>query len=187
METRVCPWWLGYFLANPLRKLVHDPRKILGPYIREGMVVLEIGPGMGYFTLPMAGMVGDKGRIIAVDIQEQMLRSLRRRIDKAGLTGRVETRLCTGESLGIDDLSGKVDFAFAFAVLHEMPDIPASLRSVCLTLRPGGTLFIGEPKAHVSEKAFQETISAAKLCDLDTGAMPEIWHTRSVVMVRSHS
>ena len=76
---RVCPWWLGYFLVSPLRRLVEDPEKIVGPYVSEGMTVLEPGPGMGFFTLEMARRVGSSGRIIAVDLQPRMIASLKRR------------------------------------------------------------------------------------------------------------
>ncbi len=53
-NEKVCPWWAGYFLASPLRQLFQDPAKILAPYVREGMTVLEPGPGMGFFTLELA-------------------------------------------------------------------------------------------------------------------------------------
>ena len=43
MAHRVCPWWLGYLLGAPLRRLMQDPRKVLAPYVREGMTVLEPG------------------------------------------------------------------------------------------------------------------------------------------------
>ena len=125
-DHRVCPWWLGYFLASPLRRLVQDPEKILKPYVKEGMTVLDIGSAMGFFTLPVARMVGEQGRVIAVDLQEKMIRSLQRRAQKAGLADRIETRICSSTSLGIDDLAGSVDVALAFAVLHEMPDSKAA-------------------------------------------------------------
>ena len=54
MAHRVCPWWLGYLLASPLRRLMANPRKLLAPYVHEGMTVLEPGPGMGFFTLELA-------------------------------------------------------------------------------------------------------------------------------------
>ena len=90
MADRVCPHWVGYLLINPLRKLFENPNKILGPFVQEGMIVLEPGCGMGYFTLPLARMVGPKGRIVAVDIQPKMLSGLRRRAQKAGLLSRIE-------------------------------------------------------------------------------------------------
>ncbi len=58
MPERVCPWWLGYFLASPIRRLWQNPAQILRPYVREGMTVLEPGPGMVFFTLELARLVG---------------------------------------------------------------------------------------------------------------------------------
>ena len=60
-EHRVCPWWVGYILASPIRKLTHDPAGILAPFVRAGMTVLEPGPGMGFFTLELARLVGPTG------------------------------------------------------------------------------------------------------------------------------
>ena len=61
----VCPWWAGYILASPLRRLIQDPRSLLAPYVHPGMTVLEPGPGMGFFTLELARLVGPAGRVIA--------------------------------------------------------------------------------------------------------------------------
>src|SRR5262249_8268198 len=126
MAHRVCPWWVGYFLASPLRRLLHDPRAIISPFVSEGMVVLEPGPGMGFFTLELARRVGPKGRVIAVDVQPKMLQGLRKRAAKAGLAERIDARLPKQDRLGIDDCAGSVDFALAFAMVHEVPN-PAVL------------------------------------------------------------
>lgn len=77
-EKHVCPWWLCWTFDNLLRKLVQDPEKIIKPYVRGGSTVLDIGCGMGYFTIPLARLVGEKGQVIATDIQEQMLSALQR-------------------------------------------------------------------------------------------------------------
>jgi tRNA A58 N-methylase Trm61 len=50
-------------LVNPLRRLVHAPLALLRPYVKEGMTVLEPGPGMGFFTLDLARLVGPTGRV----------------------------------------------------------------------------------------------------------------------------
>jgi hypothetical protein len=50
MAERICPWWVGHLLASPVRRLIHDPHKILSPYVREGTMVLEPGPGMVFHT-----------------------------------------------------------------------------------------------------------------------------------------
>ena len=69
MGKRVCPWWLGYLLASRIRRWISDdPRKLLAPYVREGMTVFEPGPGMGYFTVELARLVGPVGRVVAVDV-----------------------------------------------------------------------------------------------------------------------
>ena len=94
MAEHICPWWVGYFLISPIRRWLQDPEKILSPYINEGMTVLDIGPGMGFFTIPAARMVGESGKVIAVDVQEKMLTVLRKRAEKAGVAGRVVTKRC---------------------------------------------------------------------------------------------
>jgi predicted methyltransferase len=86
MAHRVCPWWIGYLLASPLRRWFgQDPAKILSPYVREAMTVLEPGPGMGFFTIPLARLVGPSGRVVTVDLQPKMIESLKRRASKAGV------------------------------------------------------------------------------------------------------
>ena len=47
----VCPWWFAYTFDNPVRKLFHNPHKIFGGSIREGMTAMDIGCGMGYFSI----------------------------------------------------------------------------------------------------------------------------------------
>ena len=97
MAKHVCPRWLGYFLLCPLRRLGQKPEKILAPFVSEGMTALDIGPGMGYFSLPMAQMVGPGGKVLCVDVQEKMLRSLGSRA--ARLVPRVRESLA---GLGYD-------------------------------------------------------------------------------------
>jgi 2-polyprenyl-3-methyl-5-hydroxy-6-metoxy-1,4-benzoquinol methylase len=67
----VCPWWLAYTFDNPIRKLFHKPQKMLSLYVKEGMSVMDVGCGMGFFSIGMARMVGDNGNVIAVDLQKK--------------------------------------------------------------------------------------------------------------------
>ena len=162
MADRVCPFWVGYLLLNPLRKLLENPDKILGPFVREGMIVLEPGCGMGYFTLPLARMVGPQGRVIAVEIQQKMLSALERRARKAGLLDRIELHKAGDDGLGMEDLSSKVDFATALHMVHEVPDQASFFKEIWQALKPGGKLLVVEPKGHVSEEQFGQTLAAAK-------------------------
>jgi SAM-dependent methyltransferase len=157
----VCPWWLGYLLASPVRKLAYRPAKLLAPYVREGMTVLEPGPGMGFFTLDLARLVGGTGRVIAVDIQPRMLERLRRRAAKAGVLDRLDIRLVEPGSLGIADLAGAVDFTLAFAMVHEMPDAAAFFREAAQASKPGAHLLLAEPSGHVTPAQFDAELQVA--------------------------
>jgi len=162
MAKRVCPFWVGYLLLNPLRKLLENPDKILGQFVRGGMIVLEPGCGMGYFTLPLARMVGPKGRVVAVEIQLRMLSALERRARKAGLLDRIELRQIGAEGLGVEDLAGEVDFTVALHMIHEVSDQTSFFTEVWKALKPGGKLLIVEPKGHVSQDQFGQTMTAAE-------------------------
>jgi len=121
-KTFVCPWWLGYLLLIPFRRLSQDPEKIVTPFVREGMTVLEVGPGMGYFTLTLARLVGTSGSVICADVQEKMLSALQKRAKKAGVEKQISPVRADKDSLRIQTYEQRVDFAIAFAVVHEVPD-----------------------------------------------------------------
>jgi 2-polyprenyl-3-methyl-5-hydroxy-6-metoxy-1,4-benzoquinol methylase len=173
MAERVCPWWLGYLLASPVRRLFQQPERILGAHVREGMTVLDAGCAMGFFSLPLAQMVGEKGRVICVDLQERMIRSLEKRAGKAGLLDRIEARVCSTGGLDLGDREGQVDFAVAFAVVHETPDPARFLSQIHEALAPGGRLLVAEPRGHVRAAAFQETVRAAEACGFTCIDRPE--------------
>ncbi|HUO57741.1 MAG TPA: class I SAM-dependent methyltransferase [bacterium] len=162
---KVCPWWWGFSLLLPWRKWVQgqDPVKILGPYIKEGMTVLEPGPGMGYFTLEAARLVGSEGRVVAVDLQPRMLQALRRRAQQAGLLERIEIRQAKSDrELGIEDLQGKVDFILVFFMAHEVPDQDQFFRDLFRAAKPGCRFLIAEPPFHVKRKDFEATLVIAQ-------------------------
>jgi len=171
MANHVCPWWLGYVLANPIRKLIENPEQILSPYIRAGMTVLDVGCAMGFFSLPLARMVGPSGRVICIDLQPKMISALQKRIDKAGLGANMETRLCRADSLQVEDLHSMVDFALAAHVLHEMPDPASFFPQLQRSKRPRGRFLIAEPIAHVSAKAFERSTAPALSNGFETGEL----------------
>ena len=185
MAQRVCPWWLGYFLANPLRRLLLDPGKTVAPYVREGMTVYEPGPGMGFFTLDLARQVGARGKVVAVDIQPRMLRGLRKRAAKAGLLDRIDARLATPDSMGLEDLAGTVDFALAFAVVHELPSTEAFFRQAAKVLRPGACLLLVEPSGHVKPAPFQEELDVAAKAGLTVAERPAIRRNHAALLKKA--
>lgn len=185
MAHRVCPWWLGYLLASPIRRLLDDPGRILAPFVAEGMVVLEPGPGMGFFTVELARRVGERGRVVAVDIEPRMLEGLRRRARKEGLLHRIDTRLATASGLGLQDLDGRVDFALAYAVVHEVPDQTRFLADVHAALRPGGKVLLAEPRGHVKDPEFRATLRLAEGAGFRVDGEPDLARSRSAVLVRT--
>jgi len=184
MAHCVCPWWLGYFLASPLRRLSQDPVAVLAPYVHEGMTVFEPGPGMGFFTLELARMVGPAGRVVAVDIQAKMLSSLKRRLARRGLLDRVDARLSAPDSLGVADLAGTVDFVLAFAMVHEMPDALYFFREAAATLQPGGSLLLAEPRGHVKQAGFEKELEAASAAGLRIADRPQIRRSHAALLAR---
>jgi len=183
-KQRVCPPFIGYFLLNPLRRLVENPDRIFGPFVREGMTILEPGCAMGFFTLPMARMVGPSGRVIALDIQDKMLTVLEKRAKKAGLQDRIEFRCIGPDGYGLEDLAGQADFAAAIHVVHEIPDKATFFQEMWKALRVGGRLLLIEPKGHVSGEAFEKTRSIAEKIGFSKEELPAKIGGRSISLIK---
>lgn len=146
-----CPWWFAYTFDNALRGLVHRPSEILGGLVRRGDTVVDVGSGLGFFTLAMAEMVGPDGKVISVDVQSEMLKRARRRAERRGLANRIDFHQASHTGMG---LSGPADFVLAFWMVHEVRDRAGFLAEVRSILRPTGHLLIAEPKGHVSPGLF---------------------------------
>jgi len=156
MQHHTCPWWMGYALANPFRRILHDPEKILAPFVREGMTVLDLGSGMGFFSLAMAKLVGAKGEVICVDLQQEMLDALHKR---AGFSERIRLQRAAQDDIGV---TGPVDFALAFWMAHEVADVRKFLGQVFAALKQSGSVLLVEPRIHVTAREFQRIITHAR-------------------------
>jgi len=179
MGEHVCPWWLAYSFDNPVRRLIHPPEKILAGLVLPGRTVLDIGCGMGHFSLGMARMVGSDGRVIALDLQERMLARVGKRARKHGLADRITLHRGTVESLGI---VGGVDFALAFWMVHEVPDRPSFFQAVRGILGENGRFLVAEPVIHVSASALRQSVEAALASGLRVHAETHIPMSRSVLL-----
>jgi len=157
----ICPWWVGYLPASPLRRLVVDPGHLLAPFVHAGMTVLEPGPGLGFFTLEMARLVGPAGRVIAVDVEPQMIKGLQRRARRAGLHDRIDARLVQPTSMTLGEAEGTVDFVFACAVVHEMPAPTPFFAETARAMKPGAAFLLAEPAGRVNGEKFVGELAAA--------------------------
>jgi ubiquinone/menaquinone biosynthesis C-methylase UbiE len=180
--THVCPWWFAYSFDNALRRLVHDPQKIFSSLVREGMTVLDAGCGMGYFSIGLAAMVGESGRVIAVDLQEKMLSVLRRRAGRAGMGERILTHPCRADDLGLRE---PVDFALAFWMVHETPDAESFFRQVVSVMKKEARLLIAEPAFHVSKGEFSHIVESALSAGLGRREAPTVKFSRAALFERA--
>jgi ubiquinone/menaquinone biosynthesis C-methylase UbiE len=181
-KHHVFPWFMGLFLLSPLRLLYQNPRKIFSPYIKKGMSILEIGPGMGFFTLPLARITGSSGRVYAVDLQDKMLAVLKKRAALAGLSAIIKTVKCTEDSLHISNLNGEIDFATAFFVVHEIQDQKRLLSEIYSSLKEGGGLFIAEPAHIIGNDEFEKTIKTAAEVGFKISDRPSIKRSKAVLL-----
>jgi len=100
VAEHVCPPWLSFLLTNVFRRWAHDPDRILGRFLRQGDMALDIGCGPGFFTIPMARRVGERGLVVAADIHSGMLEKTRKRAERVGVAGRIRLQLSRKDSLG---------------------------------------------------------------------------------------
>lgn len=178
LGPHTCPWWFGYTFDNPLRRLFHDPVSILGKLAGPGQTVVDIGCGLGYFTIALAKIIGPGGKVIALDVQPQMIHRARRRAERKNLANHIDFHICNPDHLGVDC---PVDFVLAFWVVHEVPDIKGLLVEIRSFLRPGGQILIAEPKGHVSASRFAETVELARQVGYKISDGPPVRFSRTVV------
>jgi ubiquinone/menaquinone biosynthesis C-methylase UbiE len=175
----VCTWWIAYTFDNPLRRLIHKPQKVLGNYVKEGMTVVDLGCGMGHFTIGMADLVGPTGKVIAVDLQQKMLDVMGSRARRAGLSDRIFPHLCRADDIGI---AVSAEFILAFWMVHELPDQENFFKQLKTGLAADGKILVAEPKMHVTAEAFEKTLDIAQSCGLLCIERPDIRFSRTALL-----
>jgi ubiquinone/menaquinone biosynthesis C-methylase UbiE len=175
----VCPAEHAGWLSTPLRRLVTDPRRILRGLVRPGDTVVDLGCGPGFFTLPLAEMVGETGRVVAVDLQAAMLDRVSARAERQGLLGRIDLHECPADSL---HLATEADFVLAFWMVHEVPDSGRFLAEVRGFLKQKARFLIVEPKGHVDAAAFARTTEMAVGTGMTPLAPPRVAFSRTALL-----
>ena len=178
-NKRICPVEKAGGLDNSIRKLLQNPQKILKPYIDEEMTVLDLGCGPGFFSIEIAKLLIDSGKVIAADLQEGMLDKVRQKIKGTELEKRIIPHKCQVESI---DLNEKVDFVLAFYMIHEVPNQDKLFRELKSIVKPKGQLFIIEPKFHVSKKSFDLMIDRVKEIGFEIKDRPKVFFSRTIIL-----
>jgi ubiquinone/menaquinone biosynthesis C-methylase UbiE len=175
----VCPWWLCFTFDNVFRRMLQNPEAILKPYIKPGWTVLDVGSGMGYFTITLAKLVGENGKVIAADLQPKMLAAIHQRALKAGVAARIKLHQSKPDSIGIDE---PIDFCLVFWMVHEVPDRARFLGEILANLKQDGLLLLAEPKIHVTRASFNATVAIAKNAGFTQVSQPKIFLSNSVLL-----
>ena len=177
----LCPPFFCFAFDNFLRRFVQNPERILKPYIKSGWTVLDVGPGMGYFSIPMAKMVGVGGKVIAADLQKEMLAALQKRAIKAGVDDRIKMHQSSTDKIGVKD---PLDFCLAFWMVHEVKDRAGFINEISGLLKKDGLFLIAEPLGHVSRASFSATVELAERTGLKVIARPRIFLSSAVLLKR---
>jgi ubiquinone/menaquinone biosynthesis C-methylase UbiE len=178
-DPYVCPAIFAGSLDNSLRRWLQNPYKILQHHINPGMTVLDLGCGPGFFTVEIAKMLQESGKVIAADLQEGMLEKVKRKIKGTYLEKRVEIHKCEENKTGIME---KVDFVLAFWMIHEVPDQNRLFGELKSILKPDGKIYIIEPKIHVSEKSFEKMRVSLINNDFEIIDRPKVIISRAILL-----
>jgi len=140
------PYRLAPALTTPLRSsLFGTPERVLDRAgVTPGMRVLEVGPGPGVYTVPLARRVassGEDGSVTCLEIQQEMITMLRERLRAAGIQN---AQVVQGDGRQMPLPDDSFDLVFLVDVVGEVPDKPAFFRECARVLKPGGTLAVTE-------------------------------------------
>ena len=139
------PAFIGWFLDSDFRRWVQPPDKIIERSgIKPGMIVIDLGCGSGAFTTFVARVVGEQGRVYAVDIQPAMLQQLERKLFKPENQDITNIELKEASAYKLPFADESIDLVYLVTVLMEIPDRGRALQEIRRVLKPGGTLAVTE-------------------------------------------
>lgn len=182
MPRHPFPWWCHYFWENPLRRALQRPEAALSPHVEIGMTCLEVGCGLGTFTLPLARLTGVDGRVIAVDVKEPLLARVRRRAERAGLAQQVQTVCAPIEELNVDC---SLDFVLAMWSMHETDDPGRAARRIAERMRPGARVLMAEPLWHVFRPRFWQLVGAFLEAGLQHAGAPRVRFSHAALLQKA--
>jgi len=180
-KHHVCPRWFCFTFDNWIRRRIQNPDQIIKTYVRAGDTVVDVGPGIGFFTIPMARLVGDNGQVIAVDIQKEMLAAISKRALSAGVAHRITPQLASPVSLNV---TVPADFILAFWMAHEVPDQERFFAQLHAVMKEDGKFLLAEPNLHVSRTQFDVELVVAQKAGFRLLDRPDISLSHTALFIK---
>jgi 2-polyprenyl-3-methyl-5-hydroxy-6-metoxy-1,4-benzoquinol methylase len=176
-----CPPEVADVLFSPERLKFHNPHELMRSYLTAGMTAVDVGCAKGFFTIPMLEMVGQHGRVVAIDFQSKMLEALAHNVsDKQAQ--RLVLLQCSDDDFRAQSYAGQADFVLMFWMLHEIEDTERAVRQAAALLKPGGTLMLTEPNFRVDQQGFEACVDLFVSEGLEVVERPDIWTSFSAVL-----
>ncbi len=169
-------------LDSSFRKFIQNPQRILKEYVKEGMNVLDIGCGPGLFSFEMAKMVGPNGKVVAADIQKDMLDRLKNKIKGLKIEKRIRIHKCGKNKIGLNE---KFDFILVFYVAHEVENKKGFFNGLRKLMKAKTKILIAEPIFHVSKNSFEDTLEEAESLGLRIVKRPKILLSRAALLAKN--
>jgi ubiquinone/menaquinone biosynthesis C-methylase UbiE len=151
---------------NPIKRLFENPQKSLEFYARKGQVVVDLACEKGYYTLALAECVGPEGKVYAVDLNEEAIEEVKRKVEKSGYRN-IELHASSAADLSfIKD--GSVDFVLANGLLCSMSDQrPLAVKEIRRILKPNGQAYLSlggpRPLGYVNSAEWEKILEGFRV------------------------
>ena len=177
-KRMVCPMAAAGILDGKLRRRLHNPHKILKPFIRKNMTILDIGCGPGVFSIEAANLMEGTGKVISIDMQEAMLDIIKNKISGTSIENCIKLHKCSQYELGVKE---KADLVLMIYMVHEVPDKNNLFNEVLPLINKNGLLMIVEPFL-ITAKDFKSTIDLVKSRGFEAAAKLKIHFSKGIVL-----
>ena len=170
-------------MDNFVRRLIAPPKKKISRFLRAGFVTADLGCGPGYFTIPMAKLVGESGRVYAVDSDPKSIEKLKQKIGEKQHTVEAHTT----SAARLDMVAGRsVDFVFANGLLCCMTDHHDAVAEIKRIMKPTGLAYVSVTKLYrhndpraVREEEWSRILEGFKVTERHDGILNR-WATVSL-------
>lgn len=133
------------FIDNALRRLFQPPERLVAKHLSPGSAAADLGCGPGFFTLPMAKIVGEEGVVHAVDFDPKAIERIQRKASRRSYGGSILPRTASASEIDFIE-SGSIDFVLAEGLLCCMTDHAGAVRQIRRILKPKGRAYLSVVK-----------------------------------------